>query len=149
MLSPPSRSCFPWILLTGCLIQKVTKTLRISSFELGFPPQPKVEHVNGWFQLAPHHFYVPWSGGGATNSTRSGQQPSAPFPLRFLGLSSSSQDTCALLWQEEMWKIRYYFVPVPVELVNLRSFLSDKNGGEFCCIGLCPVLASTFLVFMS
>lgn len=31
---------------------------------------------------------------------------------------------------------------VPVEFVNLRSCLSDINGGEFCCIGLCPVLVS-------
>jgi len=29
-----------------------------------------------------------------------------PLSLRLLGFSSSSGHTCALLWQEEMWKIR-------------------------------------------
>lgn len=45
-----------------------------------------------------------------------------PFSLCLPGFSS-----CALLGQEGMWKITYYFMSVPVELVHLRSFLSDIN----------------------
>lgn len=91
VLSPPSRSCFPRILFTGRLMQKVTKTLQVSSFELGFPQEPKAECVYGWFQLAPHRSCVPRSGGGANHATQSGRQPSAPIPYAFWGFPATAE----------------------------------------------------------
>lgn len=101
-------------LLAGCFLQKVTKSLWVSWFELGFPQEPKAEHMYNWFQFAPC-----WS------CMLLGNNPLSLCPQAF---SSSSRDTCALLWQEEMWKIRYSLMSAPVELLNLRSFMSDIDG---------------------
>lgn len=71
------------------------------------------EHMDGWWQLVPCHDCHPAQSLGTTL---------CPFSLCLPGFSS-----CALLWQEEMWKIKYYVMSVPVELVHLRSFLSGIN----------------------
>lgn len=52
-------------------------------------------------------------------------RPLSLFPL------PSRLPSCALqLWQEEMWKIKHHLMSVPVELVHVRSFLSDINGRD-------------------
>lgn len=74
----------------------------ISSFELGFPQEPKARCVYIWFQLGP--FYaVEWQWCYPQHMLWA--TALCPFPLRFLRFASSRWDTCALLLQEEMWKL--------------------------------------------
>lgn len=86
MLSPPSRSCSPWILLVECLMQTVTKTPpRVLFFsELGLPLDLEAKPKCISFQLALHSSGVLQSS-GATNSTSSGWQSLAPFLCGFWG----------------------------------------------------------------
>lgn len=43
VLSAPSRSCLPWILLVACLVQEVIPAGWVSSLGRGFPKEPRAE----------------------------------------------------------------------------------------------------------
>lgn len=144
MLSPPSRICFPWILLTGCLMQKVTKTLWVSSFRTGISPgaQGRV-HVQ-LVPACPLRSYVPQSSGGATHGTHSGQQPFAPFPYAFWHVPAAAEILVLYCGRRKCGKLgttshQYQWSEL------IWGSLSGLNGEEFCCIGLCPEHASTWM----
>lgn len=139
MLSPPSRSCSPWILLVECLMQTVTKTPpRVFFFWTGTSPGPRGQAQVHLVPACPAQFWCPAEQWCYQQHKLWVTVPS-PLPLWFLG-----RNTYVPLGQKGTWKTRYYFTLVLVALVNSRCLLSDIDSGEFFhCFGLRPVCELT------